>query len=53
VNRVYKKPNGCNATGALAPGPDPQQQVDTITVFSENVYHVDITDQFKNIYHVK
>jgi hypothetical protein len=26
VNRVYKKPNGCSATGALAPGPDQQQQ---------------------------
>jgi hypothetical protein len=21
-NRVYNKPNGCSATGALAPGPD-------------------------------
>jgi hypothetical protein len=26
VNRVYKKPNGCSATGALAPGPEQQQQ---------------------------
>jgi hypothetical protein len=25
-NRVYNKPNGCSATGALAPGPDHQQQ---------------------------
>jgi hypothetical protein len=25
-NRVYNKPNGCNATGALAPGPDLQEQ---------------------------
>jgi hypothetical protein len=25
-NRVYNKPNGCSATGALAPGPDQQQQ---------------------------
>jgi hypothetical protein len=23
---VYNKPNGCSATGALAPGPDHQQQ---------------------------
>jgi hypothetical protein len=23
---VYNKPNGCSATGALAPGPDYQQQ---------------------------
>jgi hypothetical protein len=25
-NRVYTKPNGSNAIGALAPGPDEQQQ---------------------------
>jgi hypothetical protein len=25
-NMVYNKPNGCCATGALAPGPDHQQQ---------------------------
>jgi hypothetical protein len=25
-NRVHNKPNGCSATGALAPGPDHQQQ---------------------------
>jgi hypothetical protein len=25
-NRVYNKPNGCSATGALALGPDYQQQ---------------------------
>jgi hypothetical protein len=25
-NRVYKKPNGCSATGVLALGPDQQQQ---------------------------
>jgi hypothetical protein len=23
-NRVYNKPNGCSATGALVPGPDQQ-----------------------------
>ena len=28
-------------------------QVDPTTVFAENVYHVDVTDQFKNICHVK
>jgi hypothetical protein len=26
VKRVYKKPNGCGATGALALGPNQQQQ---------------------------
>jgi hypothetical protein len=26
---VYNKPNGCSATGALAPGPDHQQQKHT------------------------
>jgi hypothetical protein len=26
---VYNKPNGCSATGALAPGPDHQQQPST------------------------
>jgi hypothetical protein len=25
-NRLYNKPNGCSATGALAPGHDHQQQ---------------------------
>jgi hypothetical protein len=25
-NRVYNKPNGCSATGGLAPGPDHKQQ---------------------------
>jgi hypothetical protein len=25
-NRVYNNPNGCSATGALAPGPDHQKQ---------------------------
>jgi hypothetical protein len=25
-NRVYNKPNGCSVTGALALGPDHQQQ---------------------------
>jgi hypothetical protein len=25
-NRVYNKTNGCSVTGALAPGPDHQQQ---------------------------
>jgi hypothetical protein len=25
-NRVCNKPNGCSATGALAPSPDQQQQ---------------------------
>jgi hypothetical protein len=25
-NRVYNKPNGCSATGALAPGPDHHKQ---------------------------
>jgi hypothetical protein len=28
-NRVYNKPNGCSATGALAPGPDHHQQLHT------------------------
>jgi hypothetical protein len=35
-NRVYNKPNGCSANGALAPGPDHQPTI--IVCVSQHVY---------------
>jgi hypothetical protein len=39
---VYNKPNGCSATGALAPGPDHQQQQQQQHIINYIRYNCDI-----------
>jgi hypothetical protein len=44
-NRVYNKPNGCSASGALAPGPDHQQQLKKVSLEDlQQLWHQTLPD---------